>query len=82
MHDPLSDFQREFIASALHSLKLELRDADALVSVHNALGRVHDAGFGRCGRCDADIPFDRLAAEPKALYCLACARATEAERAS
>jgi len=72
MDDPLADLQRGFTASALQSMKRDLRYTDALVSVHNALGRPNDAGFARCSRCDAGIPFDRLAAEAQARYCLAC----------
>ncbi|MBK1613328.1 molecular chaperone DnaK [Rubrivivax gelatinosus] len=48
---------------------LELREVGA---VSAALRRLHAGDYGRCADCDAEIPFDRLKAEPWALRCVAC----------
>lgn len=56
---------------------LELRE---LGEVSAALRRLRDpqAGdYGRCTDCDAEIPFDRLKAEPWAQRCVACEGARE-----
>jgi RNA polymerase-binding transcription factor DksA len=39
----------------------EVRELDAL---GRALRRVHEPGYGLCVACEAEIPFDRLQAEP------------------
>jgi DnaK suppressor protein len=43
----------------------------------NALQRLHGPDFGRCIGCKAQIPFDRLVANPRAVRCIACATAYE-----
>ena len=48
-----------------------------LGQVSDALRRLHGEGFGQCSDCGADIPFDRLKAEPWALRCVACESARE-----
>lgn len=48
------------------------RDMDELRRVLKALRRIQSPGFGKCGDCDAAIPFARLQAEPAALRCVAC----------
>jgi DnaK suppressor protein len=55
---------------------LELRE------VNQALARIQSGHYGRCADCDADIPFERLKAEPQALRCIECetARETAAHR--
>jgi DnaK suppressor protein len=49
-----------------------------LAAVGQALARLQDGRYGTCSDCDADIPFDRLKAEPWALRCLTCETAAEA----
>ena len=43
-----------------------------------ALARLQDGRYGVCADCDAEIPFDRLKAEPWALRCVACETQAEA----
>lgn len=49
-----------------------------LTAVTQALARLQDGRYGSCADCDADIPFDRLKAEPWALRCVACETTAEA----
>ena len=48
-----------------------------LGAVSRALARVHDEGYGVCGDCGREIPFDRLKIEPWAERCVACQGAAE-----
>ncbi len=48
-----------------------------LGAVSAALSRLKTGEYGVCVDCGADIPFDRLQAEPAALRCMACASARE-----
>jgi len=48
------------------------RELQELGAVSTALRRLDSGSYGRCSDCDADIPFDRLKAEPWALRCVAC----------
>jgi RNA polymerase-binding protein DksA len=52
----------------------EMRKLDAL---GHALRRVREPGYGLCMACGAEIPFDRLKAEPQAERCVACEAALE-----
>ena len=47
-------------------------------AVSQALLRLQEGRYGACADCGAQIPFDRLQAEPWALRCVAC----EAQRES
>jgi DnaK suppressor protein len=49
-----------------------------LTAVNQALARLQDGRYGVCADCDAEIPYDRLKAEPWALRCVACETAAEA----
>lgn len=40
----------------------------------SALSRLREPDYGVCIECGQDIPFARLAADPSALHCQACAR--------
>ncbi len=56
------------------------RDTLAMGEASLALTRLRnpDGGhYGECDDCGADIPFDRLKAEPWALRCVACQQAHE-----
>ncbi len=39
----------------------------------NALERVDDGSYGRCLKCQDDIPYGRLEAVPESLFCVSCA---------
>jgi DnaK suppressor protein len=58
-------------------LALSDRVIQELGSVSSAIRRVHADGFGLCADCGAEIPFDRLKAEPWATRCVACESAHE-----
>lgn len=45
--------------------------------VSQALQRLRHGDYGRCADCGAEIPFDRLKAEPWALRCVPCESARE-----
>lgn len=45
--------------------------------VSEALRRIEGEAYGRCTACDAEIPFDRLRAEPWAARCVPCETARE-----
>ena len=52
-----------------------------LAAVNAALARLARGDYGSCAGCGADIPFDRLKAEPWALRCVPCAQRAEAAAA-
>ncbi len=53
------------------------RELLELGEVTQALARMRSGHYGRCVDCGADIPFDRLKAEPQALRCIECETARE-----
>ncbi len=61
-------------------LDMALSDLETyeLGAVSQALGRLRDGHYGLCADCGADIPFDRLKAEPWALRCVPCETRHEA----
>ena len=61
-------------------LDMALSDLETLelAAVNRALERLQDGRYGLCARCEAEIPFDRLKAEPWALRCVACEAQAEA----
>ncbi|MEU8107319.1 TraR/DksA C4-type zinc finger protein [Nonomuraea muscovyensis] len=50
----------------------------ALAELQQALDRLDEGAYGRCGQCDAGIPFERLKIRPLARYCIDCQRLHEA----
>ncbi len=73
--DPREASQREEEREVDMALSdLELRE---LGDVSAALHRLQRGGYGVCADCEAEIPFDRLKAEPWALRCVACEGAHE-----
>jgi DnaK suppressor protein len=56
---------------------LELRE---LARISQALARLRNGRYGLCTDCGADIPFDRLKAEPWAQRCVDCEAAHEIEQ--
>lgn len=52
----------------------------ALDDINAALARMDSGTYGRCERCRADIPQDRLLAVPQARLCMTCQRRAERRR--
>ena len=75
----------EFVDNATETYSQELeatmreRFKDSLAGVEAALKRLEIGGYGRCARCNAEIPDDRLRALPENPFCVACGRAEEAQ---
>ena len=44
----------------------------ALADTTQALKRIADGTYGRCERCDVDIPVERLEILPHARFCVPC----------
>ncbi|MAF66696.1 MAG: hypothetical protein CMJ84_13680 [Planctomycetes bacterium] len=61
------------------SLELLQHDESTVQELLDALERVDDGSFGRCGKCAAWIRKDRLRAVPHARNCIECQRGAEAE---
>lgn len=69
-HDPEGStiaFERSQTTALLAAATEHLADVDA------ALARIESGGYGRCERCGAPIPRERLLARPAARTCVACA---------
>ncbi|MER7502713.1 TraR/DksA family transcriptional regulator [Nonomuraea pusilla] len=49
-----------------------------IAELGQALERLSEGTYGRCGHCDAGIPFERLKIRPLARYCIDCQRRHEA----
>ncbi len=60
-------------------LDMALSDLETqeLAAVGQALSHLREGGYGICASCQADIPFDRLKAEPWAQRCVSCEAARE-----
>ena len=48
------------------------RDLEELRGLEAALRRIADGGFGLCADCGAEIPLERLRAQPGAARCIDC----------
>jgi DnaK suppressor protein len=55
------------------SQETKLRREQALYQIGLALRRIEDDEYGYCQTCGEDIPAARLAVDPAANYCVACA---------
>lgn len=58
-------------------LKEAERDVREVEAIDAALTRIDNGTYGRCSRCGEPIGHGRLAANPHALHCLACAATAE-----
>jgi DnaK suppressor protein len=47
-------------------------DVTDLARIDRALKAMADGGYGQCGECGCDIPFERLKIEPQTEHCVAC----------
>lgn len=59
-------FDREF------ALGLASNQQQFLYEIDEALKRIEDKSYGRCGNCNKDIPMKRLKALPFAKFCIKC----------
>jgi RNA polymerase-binding transcription factor DksA len=57
--------------------RLASHDDNELGAINRALGRLEAGGAGICIRCGAEIPAERLLANPTAEYCIDCERELE-----
>lgn len=64
-------FEREL------DMTLEENLRQLLADVRGALGRIEAGSYGRCERCEAEIPVERMEAVPTACLCIACKAADE-----
>lgn len=64
-------FERELDMTLEENLRRHLED------VRSALGRIEAGTYGRCERCSAEIPVERMEAVPTASLCIACKSADE-----
>jgi len=62
------------------TLTLLANEARRLGEIAGALARIEQRAFGRCERCQQDIPPERLRALPYTRYCVGCARGLETTR--
>ncbi|MBU1361545.1 MAG: TraR/DksA family transcriptional regulator [Gammaproteobacteria bacterium] len=56
-------------------------DRTRLQDIESALQRIAEGRYGVCIDCDADIPRDRLLAQPTAIRCAGCQSEHELKRA-
>lgn len=77
MADPLDQVQsntdRDMAVETLNQQARSIHD------IGSALARIEEGSYGRCERCDEQIPAKRLDALPWARMCVQCQSATEAE---
>lgn len=51
-----------------------LREAEnKLKKLHSALEKVGTDEFGKCAKCNGEIPFGRILIKPESLFCVRCA---------
>lgn len=55
------------------------RDRSELGAIERTLERIEEGTYGVCAECGADIPVERLRAQPLASRCTKCQSAREAE---
>lgn len=55
------------------SLETQQRREEALRQIALALRRIENEEYGYCQGCGEEIPYARLAVDPAASYCVACA---------
>ena len=63
------------------ALDARARESRELQQVANALKKIEDGTYGRCGECDAPIALARLKALPFAVYCIDCQEELESKGA-
>ncbi|HZP12343.1 MAG TPA: TraR/DksA C4-type zinc finger protein [Nevskiaceae bacterium] len=65
--------EKAVIEEELRTRERELDpDDDELCAVGRAIEAIREGEYGHCTDCGADIPFERLRAQPTALRCARC----------
>jgi len=81
--DQLDELHAEAERSVLTGTDKEISDSliegarAALRDVLDALQRMADGRYGRCRRCSATLPVERLEVLPQVSLCMACQRGDE-----
>lgn len=69
------------IASELFQVEmnnaLKVHEESIMAQIKSALGRIGDGSYGKCVRCSAAIPYERLEALPYAEMCIKCEKEDE-----
>lgn len=69
------------IASELFQVEmntaLKVHEENILTQIRSALGRIEDGSYGKCVRCSAEIPPERLEVLPYAEMCIKCEKEDE-----
>lgn len=74
----VDEAQSEYSSMSQDELSLALnRRVLALSDIEAALQRIELGTFGRCQRCEADIPLERLRVLPMAALCMHCKQTKE-----
>ena len=70
----VGDFHDRALASEVKEMAYATRDRllKRLAALQEALRRLRDGSYGRCGECDRPIPEGRLLAMPGATLCVHC----------
>jgi DnaK suppressor protein len=63
----MNEMQNQHLAADLHE-----REAARLAQIVDALERIASGRYGRCARCERDIPYGRLMVFPEARLCVTC----------
>jgi DnaK suppressor protein len=61
------------------SLRLKERDAQMLLKIDRALGKIEEGSFGLCEQCEEPLHINRLKARPVANLCIACKEEQESK---
>ena len=65
------NYEQEFTLGLIETEQATLQEVD------EALGRIDDKSYGKCGGCGCRIPAARLKVKPHANYCIECQRQKE-----
>lgn len=68
------------LAAIEGELDIEEFERQRLIRIEAALERMEEGVYGRCQRCQKEIPFERLQAVPDALYDAQCKEMEESGR--
>lgn len=50
------------------------KQEEKLKKLNYVLTKVDDKNFGRCAKCNSEIPLGRILIMPQSIYCVRCAR--------